>query len=106
MLLPNVPFSPLNFYPFFLKKFRFWQLPYYWAGIKAYDFVSGRQCLKTSFIMSKERALEMFPMLKRDKLKGGIVYYDGSHNDARWAQITKKIYYENFILDVESHQKF
>jgi glycerol-3-phosphate dehydrogenase len=22
-------------------------------------------------------------MLKRDKLKGGIVYYDGSHNDAR-----------------------
>ena len=33
--------------------------------------------------MSKERALEMFPMLKRDKLKGAIVYYDGSHNDAR-----------------------
>ena len=45
--------------------------------------VSGSQCLKSSFIMSKERALEMFPMLKRDKLKGAIVYYDGSHNDAR-----------------------
>ena len=50
--------------------YRFWQLPYFWAGIKAYDWVSGYQCLKSSFVMSKERALELFPMLKRDKLKG------------------------------------
>ena len=57
--------------------FRFWQLPYYWAGIKAYDFVSGSSCLKQSYILGKERALEAFPMLKRDKLKGAIVYYDG-----------------------------
>ena len=49
---------------------RWWQLPYFWAGIKVYDIVSGDKCLKSSFIMSKERALEMFPMLKRDKLKG------------------------------------
>lgn len=69
--------------PIMLPVYKFWQLPYYWAGIKAYDLVSGYQCLKSSFIMSKERALEMFPMLKRDKLKGAIVYYDGSHNDAR-----------------------
>ena len=63
--------------------YRVWQLPYFWVGIKAYDWVSGSQCLKSSFVMSKERALELFPMLKRDKLKGAIVYYDGSHNDAR-----------------------
>ncbi len=69
--------------PIMLPVYKLWQLPYYWAGIKAYDLVSGSQCLKSSFIMSKERALEMFPMLKRDKLKGAIVYYDGSHNDAR-----------------------
>ena len=69
--------------PIMLPVYKLWQLPYYWAGIKAYDIVSGSQCLKSSFIMSKERALEMFPMLKRDKLKGAIVYYDGSHNDAR-----------------------
>ena len=25
---------------------RWWQVPYYWAGIKAYDFVSGDECLK------------------------------------------------------------
>ena len=65
---------------YFLNKLlhsRLWKLPYFWAGIKAYDIVSGSECLKSSFILSKERALELFPMLKRDKLKGAIVYYDG-----------------------------
>ena len=62
---------------FHITFFRFWKLPYYLAGIKAYDFVSGKECLKNSFILGKERALELFPMLKRDKLKGAIVYYDG-----------------------------
>jgi glycerol-3-phosphate dehydrogenase len=69
--------------PIMLPVYKVWQIPYFWLGIKAYDFVSGSQCLKSSFLLSKERALELFPMLKRDKLKGGIVYYDGSHNDAR-----------------------
>jgi glycerol-3-phosphate dehydrogenase len=36
-----------------------------------------------SYFISKKRALEVFPMLKKDKLCGGIVYYDGQHNDAR-----------------------
>lgn len=69
--------------PIMLPVYKVWQVPYFWFGIKAYDFVSGSQCLKSSFLLSKERALELFPMLKRDKLKGAIVYYDGSHNDAR-----------------------
>lgn len=56
---------------------RWWQLPYYWAGIKMYDLVAGSQCLKSSYILSKSKALELFPMLKKDKLVGAIVYYDG-----------------------------
>ena len=59
------------------------KVPYFWAGIKAYDLVSGDLCLKSSYYLNKERALELFPMLKSDKLKGAIVYYDGSHNDSR-----------------------
>jgi len=57
---------------------RWWQLPYYYAGIKCYDLVSGRQLLKRSYILSKSKALELFPMLKKDKLVGALVYYDGS----------------------------
>ena len=52
-------------------------------GIKAYDIVAGGQLLKPSYFISKNTALELFPMLKKDSLKGAIVYYDGQHNDAR-----------------------
>lgn len=48
-----------------------------------YDFVSGRQLLRWSYVISKTKALELFPMLKKEKLVGAIVYYDGQHNDAR-----------------------
>ncbi|XP_069554417.1 glycerol-3-phosphate dehydrogenase, mitochondrial [Brachyistius frenatus] len=69
--------------PIMLPVYKWWQLPYYWAGIKMYDLVSGIQCLKSSYVLSKTKALELFPMLKKDKLVGAIVYYDGQHNDAR-----------------------
>lgn len=42
-----------------------------------YDLVAGIQCLKSSYVLSKTKALELFPMLKKDKLVGAIVYYDG-----------------------------
>ena len=29
--------------PIMLPVYKLWQLPYYWAGIKAYDFVSGKE---------------------------------------------------------------
>ncbi|XP_010884402.2 glycerol-3-phosphate dehydrogenase, mitochondrial isoform X2 [Esox lucius] len=69
--------------PIMLPVYKWWQLPYYWAGIKMYDLVAGVQCLKSSYVLSKKKALELFPMLKKDKLVGAIVYYDGQHNDAR-----------------------
>ncbi|KAK6483059.1 glycerol-3-phosphate dehydrogenase [Huso huso] len=69
--------------PIMLPVYKWWQLPYYWAGIKMYDLVAGGQCLKSSYVLSKAKALELFPMLKKDKLVGAIVYYDGQHNDAR-----------------------
>ena len=56
---------------------RWWQVPYFWVGIKAYDIVAGRQTLKTSYFLSKSKALEQFPMLKKDRLCGALVYYDG-----------------------------
>uniref|UniRef100_A0A8K9VD72 Glycerol-3-phosphate dehydrogenase, mitochondrial n=1 Tax=Oncorhynchus mykiss TaxID=8022 RepID=A0A8K9VD72_ONCMY len=63
--------------PIMLPVYKWWQLPYYWAGIKMYDLVAGGQCLKSSYVLSKNKALELFPMLKKDKLVGAIVYYDG-----------------------------
>jgi len=69
--------------PIMLPVYEWWQVPYFWAGIKAYDWVSGTKRLKSSYLMFKKAALEKFPMLKEEKLKAAIVYYDGSHNDSR-----------------------
>ncbi|CAJ0574349.1 unnamed protein product, partial [Mesorhabditis spiculigera] len=69
--------------PIMLPIYSWWQVPYYWFGIKAYDFVSGKRVLKNSFYIDKEKAMERFPMLKKDNLRGALIYYDGQHNDAR-----------------------
>ncbi|NWV53227.1 GPDM protein, partial [Daphoenositta chrysoptera] len=64
--------------PIMLPIYKWWQLPYYWVGIKLYDLVAGSQCLKSSYVLTKSRALELFPMLRKDRLVGAIVYYDGA----------------------------
>ncbi|CAH1961953.1 unnamed protein product [Acanthoscelides obtectus] len=69
--------------PIMLPVYKWWQVPYYWVGIKAYDVVAGGKTLKSSYFLSKNNALELFPMLRGDKLVGGIVYYDGQQDDAR-----------------------
>ena len=58
--------------------------PYYWVGCKLYDTVAGRAALLSpSYFLSKAQALSKFPTLKPDHLWGGMVYYDGQHNDTR-----------------------
>ena len=42
-----------------------------------YDFVAGSELLKPSYLLSKAKALEFFPMLKKDELKAALVYFDG-----------------------------
>ena len=69
--------------PIMLPVYKYWQLPYFWSGIKLYDFVAGSENLKSSYILRAKSAIELFPMLKRDSLKGAIVYYDGQQDDSR-----------------------
>ncbi|XP_014207768.1 glycerol-3-phosphate dehydrogenase, mitochondrial isoform X3 [Copidosoma floridanum] len=69
--------------PIMLPVYTWWQIPYYWFGIKMYDLVAGTKTVKSSYYLSKGDALELFPMLKGDKLTGAIVYYDGQQDDAR-----------------------
>jgi len=69
--------------PIMLPVYTWWQIPYYWVGIKAYDLVAGSKTVKSSYLLSKKNALELFPMLRGDRLCGAIVYYDGQQDDAR-----------------------
>ncbi|ETN43411.1 uncharacterized protein HMPREF1541_02570 [Cyphellophora europaea CBS 101466] len=68
--------------PILLPIQQWWQAPYFWAGTKAYDLLAGSQGLESSYFLSKKRALEAFPTLKKD-LVGALVYYDGQQNDSR-----------------------
>ena len=42
-----------------------------------YDLLAGKENMESSYLMSKGKALEAFPMLKQDGLVGALVYYDG-----------------------------
>lgn len=69
--------------PLLLPIYTWWQLPYYYAGCKLYDWLAGKENMETSYWMGRGKALEAFPMLKQDGLVGAVVYYDGQHNDSR-----------------------
>ncbi|KAI4714854.1 hypothetical protein J4E89_000536 [Alternaria sp. Ai002NY15] len=62
---------------------KWWQAPYFWAGTKFYDFLAGSENIESSYYMTKSKALDAFPMLKKEGLVGALVYYDGAHNDSR-----------------------
>lgn len=60
-----------------------WKAPYFWAGTKAYDMLAGSEGIESSYFLTKSKAIEAFPMVKRTDLFGALVYYDGAHNDSR-----------------------
>lgn len=55
--------------------------------------VAGDRNVKSSYLLSKRDALELFPMLKGDKLCGAIVYYDG--NIVLFSYVEQLIQYSN-----------
>ncbi|BGP03435.1 Glycerol-3-phosphate dehydrogenase, mitochondrial [Rhodotorula toruloides] len=69
--------------PIMLPVYTWWQIPYFFAGTKLYDILAGSANMESSYVLGKGKALEAFPMLKKDGLTGAVVYYDGQHNDSR-----------------------
>lgn len=70
--------------------YAWWEVPYYWAGLKAYDLVAGSKNLSWSHFVSPTKAKASFPTLSDTNeagkhLKGTIIYYDGQFNDSRLA---------------------
>lgn len=59
------------------------ELPYYFTGLKLYDMLAGRANLRPSRLVNREQAVERFPMLKHEGLRGAVEYHDGQFDDAR-----------------------
>ncbi|KAI3405483.1 GUT2 [Candida oxycetoniae] len=69
--------------PIMIPVYNYWQVPYFFAGCKMYDWFAGRQNLRSSTILSREQAEALAPMMDITNLKAACVYHDGSFNDAR-----------------------
>ncbi|GAB4854983.1 Glycerol-3-phosphate dehydrogenase sdp6, mitochondrial [Ancistrocladus abbreviatus] len=76
-----------NSLPCMTPCFNWFEVIYYWMGLKLYDLVAGRHLLHLSRYYSLKESIELFPTLARKgkdrSLKGTVVYYDGQMNDSR-----------------------
>ncbi len=70
---------------FIIPVYSLWERMKYYAGLKLYDWMSGRENIGHSKWLSRKSVLDSMPGIDKDKLKGGILYYDGQFDDARMA---------------------
>jgi glycerol-3-phosphate dehydrogenase len=55
------------------------------VGLKIYDKLAGKESLGHSRILSRKETLEALPTVRQQGLRGGVLYYDGQFDDARYA---------------------
>ncbi len=70
---------------FVMPSYRWWQAPFYGAGLKLYDLMAGRAGLGATDWLSARETLAALPGLQADGLRGGVRYWDGQFDDARLA---------------------
>ena len=76
--------------PTILPAMRGWELPYYGAGLMAYDLLSGSSSMGPTRLLSRRDTLERVPGMAAAGLRGGILYHDAQFNDARFALATAR----------------
>ena len=60
--------------------YKWWEVPYYWAGLKAYDLVAGTQGLTLSRYTTPAESRRQFPTLAehgpdKKSLKGTVIFH-------------------------------
>ena len=70
---------------FVVPAYSYLSLPYYGLGLKAYELLSGKLSFGRSQLLSRSQTVEMLPEIRRDGLRGGVLYHDGQFDDARYA---------------------
>ena len=70
---------------FVIPLYRWWERPFYGTGMALYDLLSGSHGLEHSRHLSRDETIGIAPTVRRQNLRGGIVYHDGQFDDARLA---------------------
>ena len=68
---------------FVVPRYDWWEAPFYGLGLKAYDLLAGKYGFGSSQLLTREETLARLPTIKKDGLRGGVIYYDGQFDDAR-----------------------
>jgi len=84
LLLRNAPHLVYP-QPFVVPNYRWWERPYYAVGLKLYDLLAGRLNIGPSRPLSRQTTRRRLPTVRSDRLRGGVLYYDGQFDDARLA---------------------
>jgi glycerol-3-phosphate dehydrogenase len=82
ILLQNAPHL-VHDLPFIVPNYSWWETPFYGIGMKIYDLLAGKYGFGKSRILSVEETVERLPTIRRDGLRGGVIYHDGQFDDAR-----------------------
>ena len=70
---------------FVIPSYKWWSKPFYGIGLSMYDLLAGRLGFGRCKVLSAKQALEHTPTLRKEGLRGGILYHDGQFDDARLA---------------------
>jgi len=70
---------------FVIPAYARWEVPFYGIGLKTYDALSGKSSFGKSRMMGPRTTQVMLPTVVSDKLAGGVEYFDGQFDDARYS---------------------
>jgi glycerol-3-phosphate dehydrogenase len=84
LLIQNAPHLVKN-QSFIVPNYDWWEGPFYGIGMKVYDMLAGKLGLGPSKNLSRQETLDLLPTIESNDLKGGVIYYDGQFDDARFA---------------------
>src|SRR3954451_23213841 len=70
---------------FVLPTYSYFGLPFYGIGLTLYDLLARSQGIGKSRLLTARQVNEALPTSQRKGLKGGVLYYDGQFDDARFA---------------------
>ncbi|MGA8939706.1 MAG: FAD-dependent oxidoreductase, partial [Acidobacteriaceae bacterium] len=70
---------------FVIPAYAFWEVPFYGVGLKMYDALSGSSSFGRSHMLGKSAVRSRLPTVVDRNLAGGVEYFDGQFDDARYA---------------------
>lgn len=82
LLQKNAPHLVQN-ETFVIPGYKWWTKYYYTLGLTMYDLLSGKLSLGRSKPISKEETIRRLPTIRKEGLRGGVIYHDGQFDDSR-----------------------